>query len=107
MRVDPALQDKPWLVSWCNSELTAVATTQAAVDGKRWRPGTRPSDLMREFPSSFDAPEFRDLRDALEELDRLFRSGLDADWDWSSGFPPGWPTSVKDRVRSFVSWRDS
>jgi hypothetical protein len=106
-RVRPEMLDDPWLYRWCNSELGAVAAVQAAVDGKRWRPGTRPSGLMREFPVSFDAPAFRPLRDALEEVDRLFRNGLDSEWDWSRGFPRGWRAWPWDRLRAYFPWYDT
>ncbi len=92
-----------WLVRWFTNEISQLATLQAMVNGKRLRPGAVASGLFHDFPPDLSEHPYQAALIALEKVEHLFGSGLGApEWDWSAGFPAGWPTSVRDRVRSYL-----
>ena len=77
-----------------------------AVDGRRARPGRTTPGLVHDAPVALGFPPYTEAGDALAAVTTLFTTGLGADgWDWSRGFPPGWPTSLADRLRVLSSTR--
>jgi hypothetical protein len=102
VRAARELTEADWLIRWFGRELDQLATLQAMVDGKRLRPGSTASGLFYDIPPDLQEDAFADAVAALDEVDRLYSNGLDAaEWDWSRGFPPGWPSSLKERLRSY------
>ncbi len=100
---DAATGDAQWLARWLTGCIDQLAVIRSQVDGKRRIPGSVASGLLRDVPPDVQEEPYASAVAALEEVDRLFVSGLDATgWDWSNGYPPGWPVSLKDRLRSFV-----
>jgi hypothetical protein len=106
------------VVTWLSMELGQLAVLQAGVTGKRWRPSTQTfgilrrgpvsSGLFHDVPVEFQEPEYRPLMGALDEVRRLFESGVDVSgWDWTRGFPPGWHASLVDRLRAYVPVHDA
>ena len=95
-----------WLVRWFTLEIGQLATLQAAVDGKRRKPGTGSSGLFYDVPPDLQLPEYEPSLAALEEVQRLFDHDLDirSGWNWADGFPPDWPASAEDRLRAVVTW---
>lgn len=94
-----------WLARWFTTEIDTLAVLKAVVDGRRRRPGDGATGLFHDLPPDVQAEAHRTSISALEEVYRLFHHGLDAEgWDWSRGYPPGWPTSLKDRIRARVVW---
>lgn len=97
-----------WLVRWFTLTIGQLASLQAAVDGKRRIPGQGASGLLHDVPVDLQDAAYRSVMTALEEVERLDDHGLDLQgWDWSRGFPPDWPVSVKDRLKAVVPWHDS
>ena len=97
-----------WLASWASTEIGQLVSLQAGVDGKLRRPGRGAPGLLHDFPVDATLPPYRPAFDALSEVLRLWQHGLDLDgWDWSRGFPRGWPVSVRDRVKAVVPWHDA
>ncbi len=92
-----------FMIRWLSGVIGQLAVIQAAVDGKRYVPGSVGSGLIRDVPANVQEPLYADAFAALEEVDRLYYAGLDAaGWDWGRGFPPGWPASLKDRARAYL-----
>lgn len=78
------------------------------VDGRRRRPGEGAPGLLHDAPPDLSEAPYSDCWQALSEVSRLFTHGLDArGWDWATGFPLGWPTSLRDRARARFAWHAS
>lgn len=91
-----------WVAKWLYTSAGQLRLHQVLFAGRRIRPGQpTPSNWY------YDAPQLQDSAyaaadQALGELVDFWHGGLDLGWDWSRGFPPGWPTSLWDRVHAWV-----
>jgi hypothetical protein len=95
--------ERDYLIRWLTQSIAQLNVIRCGVDGKRYVPGSVASGLFHDVPADIQEPLYADAVVALEEVDRLFHSGLDAmGWDWSEGFPPGWPASLVDRLRAYL-----
>ena len=91
------------MVRWLTGVIGQLAVIRAAVNGKRYIPGSVGSGLIHDVPPNVQEPLYSAAFDALAEVDRLYYGGLGADgWDWARGFPPGWPASIRDRIRAYL-----
>ena len=98
--------EESWITRWLTVEIGQLTVLQAMVDGKRLQPGSTASGLFYDVPPDLQADAYAEAMAAVSEVDRLYRSGLDAGrWDWTRGFPPGWPASLKDRIRAYLPTR--
>jgi hypothetical protein len=94
------------VVRYLTTALSHLVRLQLTVDAQRTRPGERAPGLVYDAPDELWEPPYVAAGQALDTVTRLFTGGLGATgWDWSQGFPPGWPTSLGDRVRSYAPAR--
>ena len=97
-----------WVAKYLANAVGQVQLIRAMVDGRRIRPGLAASGFVRDAPPDLGAPPYEESGRALSELSRMWESGLGAaGWDWRAGFPPGWPTSLGDRVRAWLGVRSA
>lgn len=88
------------MVRYLKDALGRMLLLRLSVNARRTRPGQRATGLTREAPLDLGHEPYVEAGEAIAGVDRLFRDGLGATgWDWSRGFPPGWPTSLADRLR--------
>jgi hypothetical protein len=89
-------------VAWyLGTALAHLVQLRNSVDARRSRPGSKAPGLMHDAPEDLWHEPYTESGRTLEELTALWQDGLGASgWDWSKGFPPGWPTSLRDRLRA-------
>ena len=93
-------RDDERMAGYLKQSLGRLLMLRISVNARRTRPGKRSTGLMHEGPPGLDREPYVDAVDAIAGIARLFDDGLGATgWDWSTGFPPGWPTSLVDRMR--------
>jgi hypothetical protein len=95
-------RDKEHLERYLTVALGKLLTLRVSVDGRRVRPGQVAPGLIYDAPEDLWHEPYTEAGETLSALTDLFANGLGATgWDWSKGFPPGWPTSIGDRLRAF------
>ena len=83
-----------------------MRSLQSAADGRRYLPRQIASGILHDIPPDMAEPRYAEAMAALSRVNQLWNGGLGApDWDWSRGYPPGWPTSVMDRVKAGIFYR--
>jgi hypothetical protein len=88
------------MARYLKESLGRMLMLRISVDARRTRPGGRATGLMYDSPIALAHEPYVAAGDAIAGIVELFNGGLGApDWDWSGGFPPGWPTSLADRLR--------
>ena len=88
------------MAHYLKQTLGRLLMLRISVDGRRTRPGKRATGLTHEAPIDLGHGPYAESGEAIAGIVRLFDGGLGATgWDWSKGFPPGWPTSLADRLR--------
>ena len=88
------------MAQYLKESLGRLLMLRISVDARRTRPGQRATGLTREAPIDLGHEPYVEAGEAIAGIVRLFDGGLGATgWDWSKGFPPGWPTSLVDRMR--------
>ena len=88
------------MVRLLKQSLGPLLMLRISVDARRTRPGQRATSLIPDAPIDLGHEPYAEAGDAIAGIVRLFDGGLGATgWDWSKGFPPGWPTSLADRLR--------
>ena len=88
------------IAAYLKQSLGRLLMLRISVNARRTRPGKQATGLMDAAPPGFDREPYVDAGDAIAGIVRLINDGLGATgWDWSKGFPPGWPTSLVDRMR--------
>lgn len=91
-----------WPAKYLTRCVTQLEVLRRVVDGRRYRPGTIAPGLVHDAPDQLWYEPYREAGATLDSLTQLYASGLGApDWDWSRGYPPGWPTSLLDRIRAY------
>jgi hypothetical protein len=92
------------MARYLKEALGRMLMLRISVDARRTRPGSRPTGLTHEAPIALGHPPYVEAGDAISRIVHLFDGGLGATgWDWSKGFPPGWPTSLTDRLKFTVA----
>lgn len=92
------------MATYLKESLGRLLMLGISVDARRTRPGGRATGLTREAPIDLGHEPYVEAGEAIEGIVRLFQDGLGATgWDWSTGYPPGWPTSLADRLRFTTS----
>jgi hypothetical protein len=90
-----------WIVKWLRTSARQLRLHQVLFAGRRTRPSRpSPSNWYYDAPPQLQDPPYALADQALRELLDFWHSGLGLDWDWSTGFPPAWPTSVWDRIHA-------
>jgi hypothetical protein len=88
------------MAQFLKDQLGRMLLLRVSVDARRTRPGRRSTGLMYDSPVALAHEPYVEAGDAIAGVLELFNDGLGATgWDWSKGFPPGWPTSLTDRLK--------
>jgi hypothetical protein len=92
-----------YVARYLRGALDHLQSLHAMVNGHRMWPGRAAPGLVRDAPEDLWRPPYDEAGRTLDELTELFSSGLGAPgWDWSTGMPPGWRVTWRDRVRAFL-----
>lgn len=97
-------RDEPWVAKYLTTAVSQLEFLRRTVDARFNRPGTHAPGLIVDAPIQLWHDPYKEAGATLAALTDLYaENGLGApDWDWSRGYPPGWPTSLRDRLRAYA-----
>lgn len=95
----------PHVETYLRAQVAAIRGLRALADGRRAIPGSVGSGLLHDIPPELAEPPYGEAKAELDRLREIWDHGLGSDWDWAHGFPPGWPTSMADRLRAGIFYR--
>jgi hypothetical protein len=96
-------RDEAYLVDYRERALGQLRILHNMVNGHRAWPPQVAAGLIRDMPEDFWHDPYVEVGTTLEAITDLYHGGLGAPgWDWSTGMPPGWPISWRDRMRAYL-----
>ncbi|MDQ1684881.1 MAG: hypothetical protein QOC82_1618 [Frankiaceae bacterium] len=103
-----AAADDPVAAAYLDRVANAVRSLHDVAAGRRYTPLDIAAGLVHDEPAQLATDErYAGALAAIDALVRHWRDKLGApEWDWAGrGYPPGWTSSVTDRLRAGLFYR--